>query len=657
MNPYYPRLFEPLTIGPLVFRNRIWSAPNMMCHMDANGFPTDYMIAYYAEKARGGAAVVTVGDTPVDRVHAATNPRSFNVSRASLPYLSELAMAIHEGGARASLELNHGGFVAKPEANNGNPPIGPVGFVRAWDGVRVTGMDEALMDEVAGRFADCAALLQTAGFDMCLIHGGHGWLLDQFVSPLYNTRSDAYGGSLENRARFPLMVIDRVRERCGKDFLIEYRFSVSEEIEGGLTEAQGVEFAQLLDGKVDILHCSCGLDIEDAQAVHLHPTMFLPHGVNVHYAAAVKAAGVKSPVLTIGAITDPALAESILEEGKADIIGMTRALIADPYLPEKAKHGRTAEIRPCLRCLDCLTGMITGQHFQCSVNQEVGREFRYRNYYLKPLVSAKKVLVVGGGPGGLMAAVTAAHRGHDVTLAEKTGALGGLLTFTGDDDLKVDLLRLKDYLVHQVELSGVAVRLGVEVTAEYVADGGFDAVVVAAGSTPDRPSIPGLDSPAVKHAMSVYANPDGPGKTVVVIGGGLTGCELGLFLAGRSHEVTIVEMLDRLAPEANFLHREGLRQAFAQAGIVVRTGLTVTQVARDGVYVRATQGPGAAAGGADEFIPADSVVYALGMRPNTATVEALTDSCVDVVAVGDCVAARRVRNALEEGFNAALQLG
>ena len=214
-NKYYPNLFQPLTIKRTTFRNRIWSAPNMMCHMDANGFPTEYMIGYYAEKAKGGAAVVTVGDTPVDMEHAATNPRSFNLSYESLPYLSELAMAIHEHGAIASLELNHGGMVGVPEANGGNDPIGPVDFIRDWDGVHVHGMTEEDMDTVAEHFADKAELLKTAGFDMCLVHGAHGWLLDQFISPLYNTRTDEYGGSLENRAKFPLMVVDRIRQRCG----------------------------------------------------------------------------------------------------------------------------------------------------------------------------------------------------------------------------------------------------------------------------------------------------------------------------------------------------------------------------------------------------------------------------------------------------------
>jgi 2,4-dienoyl-CoA reductase-like NADH-dependent reductase (Old Yellow Enzyme family) len=232
---------------------------------------------------------------------------------------------------------------------------------------------------MAEHFASCAELLKEAGYDMCLIHGGHGWLLHQFISPYYNKRTDEYGGSLENRARFPLMVIDRVRRRVGDSFLIEYRMSGSDLLKGGLSIDEAVEFAKMLDGKVDFIHVSAGVDPESFQAVHTHPTIFLPHGVNVHYAA-VKAAGVRTPVVTIGAICDPDMAEEILAGGKADIIAMTRALIADPRFPEKAALGRTKEITPCLRCLDCLANMQEREHFQCAVNPSAGRELRYRNY-------------------------------------------------------------------------------------------------------------------------------------------------------------------------------------------------------------------------------------------------------------------------------------
>ncbi len=657
MNAYYPHLFETFTVKGLTFRNRIFSAPNMICQMDEHGFPMPSMIAYYAEKARGGAAVVTLGDTPVDREHAASNPRSFNLDytnrNAILPYISEIAMAIHEGGALASHELNHAGMYASPAANNGGEPIGPVDYYRDWDDTHVRAMTEKDMDDVAEHFASCAELLKDAGYDMCLLHGGHGWLLGQFLSPYYNKRTDGYGGSLENRAKFPLMVIDRVRERVGDKFLVEYRMSGCEEIDGGLQIDEAVAFAKMIDGKVDFIHVSAGLDPEEAQAVRTHPTMFLPHGVNVKYAEAVKKSGVKTPVVTLGGINTPELAEEILAEGRADIIAMARTLIADPHFPEKAAQGKTMEITPCLRCLDCLTGMHTGEHFQCSVNPSAGREDRYRNY-VPPVGEKKKVLVVGGGPAGLKAAATAAERGHDVTLCERSGKLGGFLSFTDYDDLKIDLWRLKEHLVYMAEKSGAKICLNTEVTPEYVKENGFDAVILAAGSLAAKPPIPGLDDPRVQHATVAYTQLDKLGHHVAVLGGGLIGCETALFLAKAGHEVTIVEMLDEIAPEANWMHKEGMMQAFAETPTLhVRAGLRVTGI-DDGKTVHAAD-----ADGGEHIIHADSVIYALGLRSNMATYDSLIYSAPVVIPVGDClrgVKAKKTREAMLEGYWAALRL-
>jgi len=661
MNPFYPHLFEPLTIKRTTFKNRLFVAPHMMSHMDFNGRPDESMIDFYAEKARGGYAVVTLGDTPVDREHAATNPRSFAITPENQPKLAEIARAIHAGGALASQELNHGGMIAFAEANNGGEgweAWGPVEIhevtTQVIHGNEVTeeyhvhGMTEEDMNVVADHFADCAEILKNAGYDMVLLHGGHGWLLDQFISPLYNTRTDAYGGSLENRARFPLMVIDRIRQRCGEYFLIEYRMSGSEEIEGGLSKEEGIAFAKLLDGKVDLIHVSAGLDIEEAQAVHTHPTMFLPHGVNVHYAADIKAAGVKTPVVTIGGITTPELAEQILAEGKADVIAMARASIADPWFPEKARHGRSEDIHPCLRCLDCLTGLHAGNNLSCAVNLRTAQESRIDR--IPPAKAQRKVLVVGGGPGGMQAAVTAARRGHTVTLAEQTGELGGLLKFTDYDSLKIDLMRLKNHLIHQVEQSSVEVKLNTTVTPEFIRAGDYDAVILAVGSSPAKPPIPGLDDPSVEHATTVYTKLEGLGKKVAVLGGGLVGCETGLYLAENGHEVTIIEMQEEIAPEANWMHKEGMMQSFAKAPITCRTGLRVSKIEPGkGVYAINAQGE-------EEFIPADGIVYAMGMRPNTATVDSLRDVCLDTFTVGDCVRPRKARQAMEEGFWAAVRL-
>lgn len=662
MNPFYPHLFEPLTIKRTTFKNRLFVAPHMMSHMDFNGRPDESMIDFYAEKARGGYAVVTLGDTPVDREHAATNPRSFAITPENQPKLAEIARAIHAGGALASQELNHGGMIAFAEANNGGEgweAWGPVEIHEVQTSVihgnevteeyHVHGMTEADMNVVADHFADCAEILQSAGYDMVLIHGGHGWLLDQFISPLYNTRTDEYGGSLENRAKFPLMVIDRIRQRCGENFLIEYRMSGCEEIEGGLSPEEGIEFAKLLDGKVDLIHVSAGLDIEEAQAVHTHPTMFLPHGVNVHYAAAIKAAGVKTPVVTLGGINTPELAEQILAEGKADVIAMARQSIADPYFPEKARHGQAEDIIPCLRCLDCLTGLHAGNQLSCAVNPRTAQECRF-DRMSAPAKAQRKVLVVGGGPAGMQAAVTAAQRGHIVTLAESSDKLGGLLKFTDYDDLKVDLMRLKNYLIHQVEKSPMEVKLNTTVTPDFIQAGGYDAVILAVGSSPARPPIPGLDDPSVEHATTVYTKLENFGKRVAVLGGGLVGCETGLYLAEHGHEVTIIEMQSEIAPEANWMHKEGMMQSFAKAPITCRTGLRVSRIVpRKGVYALNGEGQ-------EEFIPADGIVYAMGMRPNTATVDALKDVCLDTYTVGDCVRPRKARQAMEEGYWAAVRL-
>ena len=663
MNPYYPHLFEPLTIKRTTFRNRLFVAPHMMSHMDFNGRPDESMIDFYAEKARGGYAVVTLGDTPVDREHAATNPRSFAITPENQPKLAEIARAIHAGGALASQELNHGGMIAFAEANNGGEgweAWGPVEIHEVHTSVihgnevteeyHVHGMTEEDMSVVADHFADCAEILQSAGYDMVLIHGGHGWLLDQFISPLYNTRTDEYGGSLENRAKFPLMVIDRIRQRCGENFLIEYRMSGCEEIEGGLSPEEGIEFAKLLDGKVDLIHVSAGLDIEEAQAVHTHPTMFLPHGVNVHYAAAIKAAGVKTPVVTLGGINTPELAEQILASGQADVIAMARQSIADPYFPEKARHGKAKDIVPCLRCLDCLTGLHSGNQLSCAVNPRTAQECRF-DRMSPPAQVQRNVLVVGGGPGGMEAAAIAAQRGHTVTLAESTDQLGGLLKFTDYDDLKVDLMRLKNYLIHQVEQSGAQILLNTTVTPDFIREGGYDAVILAVGSSPARPPIPGLDDPSLEHATTVYTKLANFGKRVAVLGGGLVGCETGLYLAEHGHEVTIIEMQQEIAPEANWMHKEGMMQSFAKAPITCRTGLRVSRIVPgEGVYALNGEGQ-------EEFIPADGIVYAMGMRPNTATVDALKDVCLDTYTVGDCVRPRKARQAIEEGYWAAVRLG
>ena len=638
----YPKLFEPLSVGSLTLRNRIISAPNMMSALNPDGSPTEYMVGYYEEKAKGGAAVITVGDTPVEE-RGFTTPRHPILDRTTVQKWSEVARAIRQHGAIASLELNHGGRISN-EAVTGFTPLGPMDEVKA-NGTKVRAADEADIQELVDAFANTAALAKMTGYEMVLLHGAHGWLLDQFLSPKWNRRADRFGGSLENRARLPLMVIDAVRQAVGPRFPIEYRVGL-ELIEGGLELEDLIAFCKLIEDKVDLIQISAGLDTDPNFAVKTHPTMFLPHMVNIETSAAVKAAVTKCPVAVVGSITSPEEAEYVLSSGKADAVAMTRSLIADPHLPNKARQGKPEDIRPCLRCLDCLTGLQTKTQMACAVNPRTGHEFRL-DATEKPAVRKKTVLVVGGGPGGMQAAVTAADRGHRVILAEKTDSLGGLLKFTDFDTLKSDLKRLKDFLICQVEKRDIEVRLNTAVTQEYVMELKPDALLIAAGSDPVRFPLPGIE--AAQHATTAYTNLDSLGETVAVMGGGLVGCETALFLAETGRDVTIIEMQKEIAPEANWMHKVGMMQRFGDTpNLHVKTGLRCMAVTEEGVKCRDAEGN-------TVLIPAESKVYAFGQR-SVPTAELQMLDVPEIRVIGDCRLVGKTNGAIFDGYHAAMDL-
>ena len=638
----YPKLFTPLKVGTLTFRNRLLSGPNMMCALNPDGSPTDYMVGYYEEKAKGGVAQVTVGDTPVEE-RGFTTPRHPILTQKTVQKWSEVARAITQHGAIASIELNHGGRISNTSVT-GFQTVGPIDEVKL-NGTKVKGATKEDLEEIANAYGEAAKVAVQAGFQMVMLHGAHGWLLDQMLSPKFNTRTDEFGGSLENRAKFPLMVIAAVRKAVGPKVPIEYRIG-PELAEGGLSVEEVVQFCLLIEDKVELIHVSAGLDTDPNFAVKTHPTMFLPHMPNVKYAAEVKKAVSKCPVVTVGSVVTPAEAEQVLEDGKADAVAMVRSLIADPFLPQKAREGHDEDIRPCLRCLDCLTGMQTKTKFACAVNPRTGHEFRL-NATEKPVQSKKTVLIAGGGPGGLEAAATAAARGHQVILAEKSDSLGGLLKFTDYDSLKADLKRLKDHLIYRVEHSDVEVRLNTEVTLELVAEIKPDALFLALGSTPVVFPLPGIET--AQHATTAYTNLDALGKTVAVMGGGLVGCETALFLAETGRDVTIIEMQNDVAPDANWMHRVGMLQSFAQQkNLHVRTGLRCMAVTGEGVETQDKDGN-------TVVIPAESKVYAFGQRSVAADKLMALDVPV-IRIIGDCHQVGKTNGAIFDGYHAAMDL-
>ena len=644
MNEYYPHLFESCRIAGVRYRNRILATPTLMCQITADGSPNSRMIGYYEAKARGGAAQVTVGDTPVNDTDAPGNGLYLQLHRKNLPYLSELSRAIRAHGAVASIELNHSGSGCWSGAESTQTPIGPSAQTRE-DGMVVREMEQEDIVRIVNDFARSAAFARDAGFNAITIHGGHGWLLGQFLSPLTNHRSDAFGGSLENRARFPLMVIDAVRDAVGKQFPIEFRMSGDELIEGGLTLAESTKFAQMLDGRVDLLHVSAGLDTQAEQETLTHPGITLPHGANVKYAAAIKKVLKQTPVVTVGAISSPEMAEEILARGDADFIGVCRALIADPDLPEKARTGRAEEIRPCLRCMDCLAVMEEREHFSCSVNPCAGREVQV-GAIARKITKPQRVLVIGGGPGGMTAAVTASKRGHIVTLAEQDDHLGGLLRLADSDPLKEDLQNYRDYLIRCVRRSEICVRTGTRITPEDLH--GYDSVIIAIGSELYLPPIPGIHSQKVCTPDTLAEREIRSGDSVVVLGGGPVGCEYALGIARKGVDVTVVEMQNTIAPTANHISRTSLLMGFRSEGVRTLTETRCIGIESDGALVSCK--------GETYKLPADLILCALGTRSRYEEAETLFAAHNHAVLIGDCITPRRVADAVREGFTTALDL-
>lgn len=637
----FPRLFSPLKVGPVVMKNRIETGPMSIVELDAKEGLTERGICYYESLAAGGAAVVTIGESIIRTTNGKTHAQQIMLGRDEVRFsLQKVADAIHSHGALANIEISHGGCMADPAYNNGEKSIGPVGLVDEW-GDEIIGMDEAMMDDIAEAFAEAAETCRRCGFDMVMIHCGHGWLLHQFLSPYYNTRTDEYGGSIENRARFPLMVIDRVRSRVGRTIALDMRISGCEYIEGGLDIDDVAAFCKMCEDRVDMINVSAGAPWSKRMAI----PVFEERGVNSEYSVAVKKLVTKIPVTSVGGYTDPELMERFLAEGRSDGFILGRSILADPLLPEKARTGKEDEIHQCMRCYICNEAQYhENRTLYCSINPVAGREFEAKMF--PPPVPRRRAVVAGGGPGGMEAAVTLAQRGHDVVLFEKTDGLGGWLKMERHLPFKQDMYNYAMVLAHECEKYGVDVRLNTGATKQLIDAEKPDLVVCAIGSEPLVPPIKGLDLPLVVGATEMFDDGAELGKTVVVIGGGLVGCETALHLGMIGHDVTVIEMREDVAIDATHDHRRFMMEKFDKL-VKAACSMTVIEITDKGVSARA-------ADGTMHFFPADTVVLAAGLKARTDEAEAMRSSDYDFVKIGDCLRARKVYNAVREGFDAAV---
>ena len=648
MKRKFPHLSSPITIGRVTFRNRMFSAPMGGTDITNDGCIGPKSTAFYELRGKGGAAAVTVSECMVhpktDGSHAYHLDTSILNSLAAATYTAD---AIHRHGAVPSLELSHSGMYAGTYMTDKTKQHemhqwGACDTVRP-NGVKVKALTEEMIQEIVAAYGQTAALAKRAGFGMIMIHGGHGWLLNQFLSPYFNKRTDKYGGSLENRCRLAMEVLQSVREAVGPGFPIEFRMSGSELFEGGYDLEEGVRIAQQLEPYIDLLHVSAGT--YQRGFGDTHPSMFKEHGCNVYLAAEIKK-HVSVPVATIGALNDPEQMEEIIASGKADVVYMARALLADPFLPRKVMENRDDEIVKCLRCFTCMAERAATSTRRCTVNPLIGREMEGDEVMPAPV--KKKVLVAGGGPGGLYAAYTAARRGHQVILCEKEAELGGILKSEQALPFKHEMYELTGTYEKFARNAGVEIRLNTEVTPELAEQENVDTLIVAVGSQPIVPPIPGLNGDNVVIVNDYYQQKEKVTDKVVVFGGGLAGCECAIHLGMEGKEVHLVEMRKELAPDANVRHRPLLLKEIDKY-VTVHTGCRGMEVTKEGILCETEEKE-------QILVPGTSVVCALGQRSRSDVVEKLRDSAPYVAVIGDASRVSTITNAVYEGYHAALDI-
>lgn len=650
----YEKLLSPIKIRNTVFKNRIGSAPTTpFFYTNEHTRPSEEFIEYVVSKARGGCGVVTISGVSTSPVEKNEEPVGHMdiYSIFNQRDMMRLVDRVHSFGCKISVELMSMNF----EYTVCGGDITGAAFManRPAKGM----MTEDIMDQIIEEMCQASLQAKKIGFDMVMLHMGHGTIFSQFLSPFFNHRTDAYGGSLENRARFPLKMLKAIRQAVGPDFLIEMRISGDEKREGGITIDQSIEFVRMAQQYIDIVNVSTGgLALDDKELLYPStqmPSDYMPPHCNARNAQLLKnAEGITAVISHQGGLQDLDEAEQLLEEGCMDLFYAARGLMADPQLGNKAYEDRADDVLPCIKCYHCVDTLT---RINCSVNPLLGREIYA--YTVKPPRQLKKVAVIGGGPAGMRAAIIAAQRGHNVTLFEREDHLGGRIVFADKMEFKRGVRKYKDYLIHQLDKQGVRVLLNTEATKKMLEEGGYDHVIIAIGADNRVPPIPGLKEHAI-FASDVYEKNAEVGREVAIIGGGLSGTETAIYLARKGHRVHVIEATGDLCGGMHFGSKslEYYRCAVGNFQLEEKAGRAVAylnarcvEVGRD--FVRIEQN------GQSKTIPVDTTLVCVGLKARTDEALKLWKNDARNDLIGDCVRAEDIEACTRMAYDAAINIG
>ncbi len=629
------RLFSPFRLKGLHFKNRIVMPPLASFLLEKDGTVTEKAVEHYRMRAAGGPAMVIMEACAVSREGIV----SFHQARIDddrfIEGLSRVTRVIRSEGAIPAAQLHHGGRQTSSKII-GRKPFAPSSLPCPAIQGEVEPLTVAGIRELVEKFGDAAVRAREAGFEMLEIHGAHGYLINQFLSPYSNIRKDAYGRDLEGRARFAREIIQEVRKRLGSAFPLSFKISAQEFVPGGLTVEESIALLKILvQAGIDIVQVSAG---NDATPEWICQPMFMEKACLADSAKKIRDA-LHIPVMSVGRINDPFVADRLLVEGKADLVCMGRGLLADPELPKKAREGRFEDIRTCIACNTCMASIFKKGRVECLVNPTLGRE---KEMAIVSAKQTKKIMVVGGGPGGMDAAWVAAKRGHRVDLFEKHDQLGGLLIPGSATPFKRELLNLIRFQKRQMAKYGVRVHLNRKIGPEEVRHENPHVVVLATGAEPVYPAVEGIENANVLPFSAVLNGDRPPVQETVVIGGGPTGCEVAYHLSEQGSPVTLVEALPRVGKGLEAITKKVLLENLKANGVRIFTRFQPVRITADGVTVTSDTGK-------EHFLRAERVVVATGTRPDTGLYEAVKGMGFEVYRIGDCVEPRSLKEAILEG--------